>query len=331
MVEITFPLPTKDDTTAAAGRIEPYIRRTSVLTCDNINERCEAEIFFKCENFQQAGSFKSRGACNNLLQLTPEERQYGVCTHSSGNHAGALARAAKLFGTRAFVVMPQNSEKTKIELVKSYGATIFLCEPTLAARESVLQQVQQQTGAVEIPPYNNLRTIAGQATACKELLEQCPEKLDVVIAPVGGGGLLSGTALSAHYFGENLRVIAGEPENADDAVQSFYSGKFTPANNPKTIADGLRTSLGTYTFPIIANYVYDIYPVSEKSIIEALRLIFDKMKIVAEPSSAVALAVVMENVSKFIGKKVGIILSGGNIDVQGMAHLLSTSYKYDNH
>jgi threonine dehydratase len=323
MIELTFPLPTKEDIVAAAGRIEPYIRRTPILTCDSINDRCEAELFFKCENFQQAGSFKSRGACNNVLQLTPDEQQRGVCTHSSGNHAGALARAAKLFGTKAFVVMPKNSEKTKIELVKSYGAAIYFCEPTLAARESVLQQVQQQTGAVEIHPYDNLRTIAGQATACKELLEQCPKKLDVVMAPVGGGGLLSGTALSAHYFGENLRVIAGEPENADDAARSFYSGKLIPVGNACTIADGLRTSLGDYTFPIIANYVYDIYPVSEKSIVEALRLVFNEMKIVAEPSSAVPLAVVMENISKFIGKKVGIILSGGNIDVQRMAHLLS--------
>ena len=324
MVELNFPLPTKDDIIAAARRIEPYIHRTPVLTCDDINERYDAEIFFKCENFQQAGSFKSRGACNNLLQLTPEERQRGVCTHSSGNHAGALARAAKLFGTKAFIVMPQNSEKTKIELVKSYDGNIFFCEPTLEAREAVLQQVQQQTGAIEIHPYNNLRTITGQATACKELIEQCPEKLDVIIAPVGGGGLLSGTALSAHYFGNQPRVVAGEPEGADDAAQSFYSGKLIPVNNPETIADGLQTSLGSYTFPIISNHVYEIYPVSEEAIVEALRLIFNKMKIVVEPSSAVALAVVMENSSKFIGKKTGIILSGGNIDAQRMARLHET-------
>ena len=323
MAEINFLLPTKDDIIAAAHCIEPYICRTAVLTCNDINDRCEAKIFFKCENFQQAGSFKSRGACNNLLQLTSEERQRGVCTHSSGNHAGALARAAKLFKTDAFIVMPQNAEKTKIELVKNYGGKIFLCDPTLEDRESVLRQLQRQTGAVEIHPYNNLRTITGQATACKELLEQCQEKLDVIIAPVGGGGLLSGTALSAHYFGNNTRVVAGEPEGADDAVQSFYSKKLIPASNPKTIADGLRTSLGTYTFPIISNYVYDIYPVAERNIVEAMQLIFNKMKIVVEPSSAVALAVVMENISKFIGKNIGIILSGGNIDAQRIAHLLS--------
>jgi len=322
MIELNFSLPTKDDIVAAACRIEPYIHRTAVLTCDSINERCNTEIFFKCENFQQAGSFKSRGACNNLLQLTPEEQQRGVCTHSSGNHAGALARAAKLFKTKAFIVMPQNSEKTKIEMVKNYGGELFFCDPTLEAREAVLQQLQRQTDAIEIHPYNNLRTIAGQATACKELIEQCQDDLDVIIAPVGGGGLLSGTALSAHYFGKNIRVIAGEPEGADDATQSFYSGKLIPANKPETIADGLRTSLGSYTFPIISNYVYDIYPVSEEAIVEALRLIFDKMKIVVEPSSAVALAVVMENISKFIGKKVGIILSGGNIDVQRMVRVL---------
>ena len=325
MVELNFPLPTKDDIAAAARRIEPYIRRTPVLTCDSINERYDTEIFFKCENFQQAGSFKSRGACNNLLQLTPEERQRGVCTHSSGNHAGALARAAKLFGTKAFIVMPQNSEKTKIELVKNYGGNIFFCEPTLEARETVLQQVQQQTDAIEIHPYNNLRTITGQATACKELIEQCSEDLDVIIAPVGGGGLLSGTALSAHYFGNQIRIIAGEPEGADDAAQSFYSGKLIPVNKPETIADGLRTSLGSYTFPIISNHVYDIYSVSEEAIVEALRLIFDVMKIVVEPSSAVALAVVMENVSKFIGKKTGVILSGGNIDAQRITKLISNA------
>jgi len=331
MIELNFPLPTKDDIVAAARRIEPYIRRTSVLTCDSINEHCNTEIFFKCENFQQAGSFKSRGACNNILQLTPEERQRGVCTHSSGNHAGALARAAKLFGTKAFIVMPQNSEKTKIEMVKNYGGELFFCEPTLEAREAILQQLQKQTDAIEIHPYNNLCTIAGQATACKELIEQCQEKLDVIIAPVGGGGLLSGTALSAHYFGDNIRIIAGEPDDADDATQSFYSGKLIPANKSATIADGLRTSLGSYTFPIISNYVYDIYPVSEEAIVEAMRLIFEKMKIVVEPSSAVPLAVVMENISKFIGKKTGIILSGGNIDAQRMAQLLSTHYKNGNH
>jgi len=322
MVEINFPLPTKEEIITAAHHIEPYIRRTPVLTNDYVNERCNTEIFFKCENFQQAGSFKSRGACNNLFQLTNEERQRGVCTHSSGNHAAALARAAKLFGTEAFIVMPKNSEKVKIENVKNYGGKIFFCEPTLEARETTLQQLRQQTDSIEIHPYNNLKTIAGQATACKELLEQCNGDVDIVIAPVGGGGLLSGTALSAHYFGNNVRVVAGEPENADDAAQSFYSGTLIPVKQPETIADGLRTSLGSYTFPIISNYVYDIYPVSEEAIIEAMKLIFDKMKIVVEPSSAVALAVVMENISKFIGKKTGIILSGGNIDAQRMANLL---------
>ncbi|MCL2040772.1 MAG: pyridoxal-phosphate dependent enzyme [Bacteroidales bacterium] len=322
MVDINFFPPEKDDIVNAAHRIAPYIRRTPVLTCDDINERYNTELFFKCENFQQAGSFKSRGACNNLLQLTPEERQRGVCTHSSGNHAAALARAAKLFGTKAFIVMPQNSEKVKIEAVRNYGGKIFFCEPILEAREAALQQIQQQTGAIEIHPYNNLRTITGQATACKELIEQCDDNLDLIIAPVGGGGLLSGTALSARYFGNNIRVIAGEPEGADDAAQSFYSGKLIPVRQPNTIADGLRTSLGSYTFPIIANYVYDIYPVSEEAIVAAMKRIFDKMKIVVEPSAAVALAVVMENVSKFIGKKTGIILSGGNIEVRRMAEIL---------
>ena len=323
MAEIGFLVPSKDDIINAAHRIAPYTRYTPVLTCDDVNERCNTELFFKCENFQQVGSFKSRGACNSLLQLTPEEQQRGVCTHSSGNHAAALAHAAKLFGTKAFIVMPQNSEKVKIEAVKSYGGKIFFCDPILEAREAVLQHIRQQTGAIEIHPYNSLRTIAGQATACKELIEQCDDDLDLIIAPVGGGGLLSGTALSAHYFGNNVRVVAGEPEGADDAAQSFYSGKLIPSQRPNTIADGLRTSLGSYTFPIIANYVYDIYPVSEEAIVAAMKLLFDKMKIVIEPSAAVALSVVMENISKFIGKKVGVILSGGNIDARRMTDIFS--------
>lgn len=313
MVEINFKLPTKKDILEAEKRIQEHITRTPVLTCDAVDGRAEAQIFFKCENMQQGGSFKSRGACNNVFSLTSEQLQKGVCTHSSGNHAAALARAASLAKTKAYIVMPEKSDKTKTALVKHYGAKIFTCEATLSARESTLEQVRKETGAIEIHPYNNLRTITGQATACRELIKQCGGDLDVVVAPVGGGGLLSGTALAAHYFGKNIRVIGAEPENADDAARSFYAGKLIPPENPQTMADGLRTALGSYTFPIISNHVYEIFTVSEEAIAHAMRFVFEQMKIVIEPSSAVALAAIFENFSAFANKKIGVILSGGNI------------------
>jgi threonine dehydratase len=322
MIPIDFEIPSKEDIISASKRIEPYVHTTPVLTSSALNDRYEASLFFKCENLQQAGSFKSRGACNNLLMMTSDELKRNVCTHSSGNHAGALARAAKICGTKAFIVMPENAEKVKIEAVKSYGGHVYLCKPTLEAREEALKKLQKQTDAIEIHPYNNLRTIAGQATACKELIEQCNNALDMVLAPVGGGGLLSGTALSAKYFGNNIRVIGCEPVNADDAAQSFYSETYIPAKKTNTIADGLRTSLGSLTFPIISNYVYDIFTVSEEAIKEAMLLIFNNMKIVVEPSSAVALAVIIENTSKFINKRIGIVLSGGNIDIHRLSMLL---------
>ncbi|MDR0363907.1 MAG: pyridoxal-phosphate dependent enzyme [Bacteroidales bacterium] len=313
MTEFNFNIPTKKDISEAEKRIRGSIVETPVITCDAANDRVEAELFFKCENLQKAGSFKSRGACNNILSLSPEDLKRGVCTHSSGNHAAALARAAFLSKTKAYIVMPDKADKTKVALARKYGAEIFSCDSTLAARETMLEQVKKETGAIEIHPYNNLQTITGQATACKELLKQCNNSLDIVIAPVGGGGLLSGTALSAHYFGENVRVIGAEPEMADDATRSFYAGQLIPSENPQTMADGLRTSLGSYTFPIILNYVYEIFTVSEESIAYAMRFVFDNMKIVIEPSSAVTLAAIFENFSVFAKKKVGVILSGGNI------------------
>ena len=277
---------------AAAARIKPYIHRTPVLTSQSINRMLGAEFFFKCENFQKVGAFKSRGACNAVFSLGEDEVAKGVATHSSGNHAQALARAALIRGCKAYIVMPETSSRVKSEAVKGYGGEITFCKPTLEARESTLAEVVERTGATEIHPYNDYRIIAGQATAAMELIEDIAE-LDVIMAPVGGGGLLSGTALATAYLSPRTRVIAAEPAGADDAYRSFTSRQFVPSVNPKTISDGLLTSLGTLTFPIILDKVHRIITVSEESIIAAMQLTWERMKIIIEPSSAVPLAAVM--------------------------------------
>lgn len=297
----------------AAGRIAPYLHRTPVLSSSEINNLTGGELYFKCENFQKAGAFKSRGATNAVFQLTDQELKAGVATHSSGNHAAALALAAKRRGIKAYIVMPENSNKVKVKAVEHYGGIITFCKPTLQAREDSLIQVIEQSGAIEIHPYNDYRIIAGQATAALELIEDAGNP-EIIIAPVGGGGLLSGTALACLYFGKGIRVIAAEPEGADDAFKSFYSGSFVPSVHPQTIADGLRTSLGTLTYPIIKDYVHEIVTVSETKIIEAMRLIWERMKIIVEPSSAVPLAAILENKIDVRGKRCGIIISGGNVD-----------------
>ncbi len=297
----------------AAGRIAPYLHRTPVLSSSEINNLTGGELYFKCENFQKAGAFKSRGATNAVFQLTDQELKAGVATHSSGNHAAALALAAKRRGIKAYIVMPENSNKVKVKAVEHYGGIITFCKPTLQAREDTLIQVIEQSGAIEIHPYNDYRIIAGQATAALELIEDAGNP-ELIIAPVGGGGLLSGTALACLYFGKGIRVIAAEPEGADDAFKSFYSGSFVPSVHPQTIADGLRTSLGTLTYPIIKDYVHEIVTVSETKIIEAMRLIWERMKIIVEPSSAVPLAAILENKIDVRGKRCGIIISGGNVD-----------------
>nr|NQU94452.1 pyridoxal-phosphate dependent enzyme [Bacteroidota bacterium] len=307
-------MPTKADIEAASLRISKYVHRTPVLTCKNLDQISGCNLYFKCENFQKAGAFKSRGAINTVFSLTDEECMKGVATHSSGNHAAALSRAARLRGLDAYIVMPINSSKVKIEAVKNYGGQITFCESNLSSRESTLKEVIQKTGATEIHPYDDPRIIAGQATAAKELIEDTPE-LDIIMAPVGGGGLLSGTALSTHYFTEKAKVIAAEPEQANDAYQSFSQKKFIPSINPDTIADGLRTSLGDWTFPIILNHVNDIVTVSEAGIVNATKLTWERMKIIIEPSSAVPLAAILENKFNVHGKKIGIIISGGNIDL----------------
>jgi len=301
----------------ARQRIDPLIHRTPVLTSETLNRRSGAKLFFKCENFQRAGAFKMRGAANAVLSLSETERQRGVATHSSGNHGQALAKAAQSVGIPAYIVMPRTAPKVKQQAVAEYGAEIIFCEPTLQAREDTLAQVIEKTGATFVHPYNNERVITGQATAVLELVEDT-ETLDVVMAPVGGGGLLSGTALSTHYLLPQAEVIAGEPTGADDAYHSLKAGEIIPSEKPNTIADGLLTSLGDKTFPIIQQYVKEIITVSDEEIIAAMRLIWERMKIIIEPSCAVPLAALLKHSDKFTDRRVGIILTGGNVDLSSL-------------
>jgi len=301
----------------AHERIKPYINHTPLMTSATINRMFNCRLFFKCENFQKVGAFKARGATNAVRSLDTETLKKGVATHSSGNHAQALAWAAALAGTRAYIVMPSNSSPVKIEAVKGYGGIITFCEPTLEARETTLRKVIEETAAVEIHPYNDVRIIAGQATSALELITEV-ENLDMIIAPVGGGGLLSGTSLSAFYFSPGTTVVAAEPEMADDAYRSFTSGSFVPSVNPMTIADGLRTSLGSLTFPIIQKHVGSIVTVNEDAIVRAMKFIWERMKIIVETSSAVPFAAIMENRINIEGKRVGLIISGGNVDLSNL-------------
>ena len=307
-------VPQYTDIENAHLRIKDFIHRTPVLTSENINRITGAQIFFKCENFQKVGAFKFRGATNAVLSLTDAMAQNGVATHSSGNHAAALALAARNRNITAYVVMPENAPSVKKEAVKSYGAQITFCEATLESRESTLAKVIDQTGATEIHPYQNFWVIAGQGTAAKELLEETP-LLDVVLCPVGGGGLLSGTAISVKALSPLTRVIACEPAGADDAFRSFYGKRIFPSINPKTIADGLLTSLGEINYAIIKQQVDAVVTVSEEAIVEAMRLIWERMKMIVEPSSAVPLAAILEKKVDVEGLKVGIIVSGGNVDL----------------
>lgn len=300
----------------AHERIKPYIHQTPVLTNNSLNTLSGAELYFKCENLQKVGAFKMRGATNAVFSLPEAERQKGVATHSSGNHAQALALAARLAGVKAFIVMPENAPKVKIAAVKGYGAEVIFCKPTLEAREGTLQEVVDQTGAHFIHPYNNYQVMAGQATAALEIIEQLAPPLDMLIAPVGGGGLLSGTALTAHYFSPETFVLGAEPANADDAWQSLQQGQLVPQSGPNTIADGLRTSLGDKTFSVIQKHVKEIILVSEVEIVDAMRLVWERMKIIIEPSSAVALAAILQTKEQWKGKRIGIILTGGNVDLE---------------
>lgn len=297
----------------AHNRIMQYVHRTPVMTSDLLNEAAGCRLFFKCENFQKIGAFKIRGAMNAALQIPHDKLMNGLATHSSGNHAQAIALAAKLLGIKAYIVMPDNSPEVKINAVKGYGAEITFCKPNLRAREDTMKIVLDRTGAEFIHPYNDERIIAGQATCAKELIEDT-DTLDFITAPVGGGGLLSGTSLSAKYFGNGINVYAGEPEGAADAVLSFKSGKVENAPYINTIADGLLTTLGDVTLKIVRENVCDILTVNDDEIISAMRLIYERLKIVVEPSAAVPFAAVLKNKEIFKCKNAGIILSGGNVD-----------------
>ncbi len=299
----------------AAERISPLVHRTPLITCTSINTICKAALFFKCENLQKVGAFKARGAVNAVFSLPEEVACMGVATHSSGNHAAALAYAARCRGIKAYVVMPENAPAVKKTAVASYGAEIVFCEPTLKAREETIDKIVRQTGSTFIHPYNDYRVIAGQGTAALELLNQV-ENLDAIIAPVGGGGLLSGTALAVRLSAGADRVYGAEPAGADDAYRSLKENRIVPMENPNTIADGLRTSLGTLTFPIIKKNVNAIITVSDDSIIEAMRLIWERAKLVVEPSGAVPLAALLEKRSSIEGDRIGLILSGGNVDLK---------------
>jgi threonine dehydratase len=295
-------------------RIKPFIHNTPVLSSSLINEIAGVELYFKCENFQKMGAFKMRGALNAVLQLSEEQKKLGVATHSSGNFAQALALSAKLQNIKAYIVMPENAPEVKKKAVKGYGGKVIECEANLEARETTLNKVVAETGASFLHPYNDYQVIAGQGTAAMELIEEHAD-LDYIVAPVGGGGLLAGTALATHYLSPKTIIIAGEPVGADDAWQSMEKGELIPQTNPQTIADGLLTSLGDKTYPIIRDLVEKIVRVEEDEIVAAMRLIWERMKLIVEPSSAVALAAILKEKEKYQGKKVGIILSGGNVDL----------------
>jgi threonine dehydratase len=296
-------------------RIAPFIHRTPILSSTLLNEMGGCQLFFKCENFQKMGAFKMRGATNAIMQLNDSQKEKGVVTHSSGNFAQALSLAARSLGVNAYIVMPENAPEVKVKAVEAYGGIITHCKSTIEAREIASDQIVKETGATFIHPSNDLDVIIGNSTACLELMEDYPD-LDYVVSPIGGGGLIAGTALSAHYFGTDCKVIGAEPKNVDDAFRSMKSGRIENNVTTDTIADGLRTQLGDVNFPIIQKHVERIITVEENEIITAMKFIFERLKIVVEPSSAVAFAAILKEKEYFKNKNVGIILSGGNVDLQ---------------
>lgn len=307
-------IPTFKEVQQAYLQIRDKVHRTPVLSSQKVNERAGAELFFKCENFQRVGAFKFRGATHAVGQLAGDEAQNGVATHSSGNHAQAVALAAKQRGIPAYIVMPENAPKVKVNAVRDYGAQITFCESTQEARESTLEEVVNETGAVFIHPYDNPHIIMGQGSAAIELLEEKSD-LDIVLAPIGGGGLMSGTAIAASGLTPDVKIIGAEPEVANDAYLSFASGELHPVQSTDTVADGLRTSLSEHTFACIQQHVDEIVTVSEQEIIDAMRFVWERMKIIIEPSSAVPVAAAFNKIGDIKGKKVGIIISGGNMDL----------------
>jgi len=307
-------IPTYNDVIAAHERIRPYIHRTPVLTSNYFNDRTGAELFFKCENFQKAGAFKARGASNAVFGLSEEQAVKGVATHSSGNHGLSLSYAAGQRGIKATVVMPRTAPEAKKEAVRGYGGIVVECEPSTSSREAVFAEVVAQSGADFVHPYNDPRVIQGQATCSKELIEEVGE-LDALVAPIGGGGMVSGSCLTLSSIAPNTKIYAAEPKNADDAYRSFKAGHIIADDAPQTVADGLKVPLKDLTWHFVSNYVTDIFTVTEEEIVKAMYLCWQRMKIVMEPSSAVAIAAILKNPEVFAGKKVGVILTGGNVDL----------------
>ncbi len=299
------------------NRIKLYIHHTPVLTSRLLNDISGTELYFKCENFQKMGAYKMRGATNAILLLSNKERANGVVTHSSGNFAQALSLAAQNLNVKAYIVMPSNAPEVKKEAVSQYGGNIIECAPTIESRSSVANKIASEKGATFIHPSNDMNVIIGQGTAAMELLEDYPG-LDYLFTPIGGGGLIAGTALAADYFGDKCKVVGGEPYEADDAYRSFHSGKIESNRTTNTIADGLKTVLGDNTFPIIKKYVHDIIRVTEDEIVIAMRLIWERLKIIVEPSSAVALAALLREKDNYHGQRIGIIISGGNVDLNNL-------------
>ena len=310
-------IPTFDDVLAAHARIEPNIHRTPVLTSSYLNDLTGAELFFKCENFQKAGAFKVRGACNAVFALSDEMAAKGVCTHSSGNHALSLSYAAGRRGIPCNVVMPRTAPQAKKDAVRGYGGVITECEPSTTSREAVFAEVQARTGGEFVHPYNDPRVIAGQATCSRELLEQVDD-LDAIIAPIGGGGMISGTCLTVSNIAPGVDIYAAEPKNADDAFRSFKAGHIIADDAPETIADGLKVPLKDLTWHFVSNHVTDIFTATEDQIIDAMKLTWKRMKIVMEPSCAVPLATILANPETFRGLRVGVIITGGNVDLDNL-------------
>lgn len=312
---IKMILPALNDIRSAHERIKPFVHQTPVMSSHQLNRIFGCELFFKCENFQKAGAFKFRGATNAVLLLSEEEKNRGVVTHSSGNHAAALSLAATMNGVKPYIVMPETAPEVKKKAVAGYGAEITFCRPTLEAREGTARDIIEKTGAILIHPYDNFNVICGQGTAALELMDEIND-LEIIVAPVGGGGLISGTSTAVKGISEKIKVVAAEPLNANDAWKSFTTGVLTPSVNPGTIADGLLTSLSELTFSVIRKNVDHIFTVCEESIIECMLLIWERMKIIIESSSATVIAAVKENPEFFRGKRTGLIISGGNVDLR---------------
>ena len=308
---------TKIDLIDCHNRIKPFIHNTPVLTSSYINEITGADVYFKCENFQKMGAFKMRGAANAILRLSDEQKSNGVVTHSSGNHAQAISLAAKKIGIKAYIVMPSNAPEIKKEAVKGYGGELIECESNLKAREAAAKDVVHSKSATFIHPSNNLDVIIGQGTVTKELIEQYGS-FDHILVPIGGGGLIAGSALAAKYFGKNCTVIGAEPFEVDDAYRSLKSGKIETNESANTIADGLKTQLGDKNFPIIRNEIKSIIRITEEEIIESMKIIWERLKVICEPSCSPPLAAVLKNKETFRNKKVGIIISGGNVDLNNL-------------